>query len=436
MINMKKTASLLLILLLMITVCGCSNNTKIYNRLSENNNLSAPEETGESTDSSVAGELTIYTFGTEPQLKYLANKYMQVHPNVVINIVNADHDSETEMIAKLTSGEAGDIIDLEKIDMYKYSGSGLFENLYKYMNDDPDWNEDDYYTNIFKAMEIDDRLLGMPYSFTYTTARFNKTLLNELGYNTDEINEIDCYGIYDIYLKAMRESHYGENIKLSDWAMFDVEIGTFFNPVTDVCDFEGFEKYLSISKEIDAHKIGFTTFSNNPYIDDLTLTENQILKCIYPSPADMNIRQFKFQNDLNSLPVTVIDSDGNIPFTVTQGPYAISSRSAYKDLAWDFLKYCVSDIDYKSKMSRGMDFAGFCINRNTNAQFYDRINVNNTEGLFDDLDAFVDRLSVYSFYNDAGEAIRKEVDKYLRGQNDEIITAENCRKIAEKYMGE
>ena len=118
---------------------------------------------------------------------------MDAHPGVKITIDCLESDTSTaspdwsqkyveKTVVALTSGDAADIIDLDMTPIYRYANSGYFEDFYAYMEKDPDIQMENYYTNIFEALETaDGQLPVLPMAVVFTPLIFNDYMMEALG---------------------------------------------------------------------------------------------------------------------------------------------------------------------------------------------------------------------------------------------------------------
>lgn len=92
------------------------------------------------------------------------------------------------------------------VSLYKYTDSGMFENLYDYMERDATFQMEDYYTNIFSAIECEDGTLPViPPYFYYYTVVFNDILLQDIGVDASKEFEdgVDFDTIISLFQKAV-----------------------------------------------------------------------------------------------------------------------------------------------------------------------------------------------------------------------------------------
>ena len=77
---------------------------------------------------------------------------------VVVKDYSFSEDPYLDMYKDLKAGRCGDIVDLSGTASEKYVNMGLFEDLYEWMEDDPDVKKDDFAEHLLKVMETDGKL--------------------------------------------------------------------------------------------------------------------------------------------------------------------------------------------------------------------------------------------------------------------------------------
>ncbi len=75
------------------------------------------------------------------------------------NVSDEDwNNAITNLNTQIISGDVPDILDMSDLSVQIYHNKGLLENLYTYMENDPEINRDDYFGNVFDALSIDGKL--------------------------------------------------------------------------------------------------------------------------------------------------------------------------------------------------------------------------------------------------------------------------------------
>jgi ABC-type glycerol-3-phosphate transport system substrate-binding protein len=160
-------------------------------------NLDAPnEETptaeGQAAIDETSGELTICApySDWDSSNGWLISEFNKQYPNIKVTVNCLDgaytalSEAATKVSVELMGGSAGDIVDLTGMPGMQYAKNNLIKDLYPYMENDPEFHKEDYYTNIFQANEYQNKLYIMPIGFYYWCVRFNKTLLDKSNGST------------------------------------------------------------------------------------------------------------------------------------------------------------------------------------------------------------------------------------------------------------
>jgi multiple sugar transport system substrate-binding protein len=236
------------------------------------------------------------------------------------------------MATEFMSGEGPDIIGSKHIPFISYARRGMFENLYDYIEKEPEFKEL-CYENILKATEIDGKLFQLPRNFTVNmvqkyppyidvlapylkndyTFKMSQIvdIFNEIKPQMPETSELEYpaawFGVNDFvqnnlgrfYDYANKYVNFGEDFinearkfEPYNWLEVEYEMGATINPK---CLFWGYGQSTSV-------------------ISSLFIPEKQGTQCL-----------------------ALTDEDGNIIASVDL--YSINSNSKNKELAWEFLKY-------------------------------------------------------------------------------------------------
>lgn len=341
--NLKKSiVSILLVSLFIFS--GCSNqDADEYKKTEDNNKVDL-----------FSGTLTVSTYYDAVIMKH-AQEFMELHPNVKIEMESPDMGEwESENLEQygvrtaieIMSGNGADLIDLSHFSAYRYAGSDLLCNLYDFMDNDPDFNKADYYTNIFTAKEIDGSLYTMPFYFTYDMMVVSRPLTEGVSADYDALNYESMLSIYESVLSLrpsqeprilpgiVKEYFFGYEFP----AYYDTNTGEAWFDSTEFVDYLKktnmiHTPYDPVNMEWDKTRIaqGNDDFMKSDYVFcglDVTAID------VYNLLADYtNI----------STPISIVSSGGDAMFKTMQAEYGIPTSSANKELAWEFLKFCVEE---------------------------------------------------------------------------------------------
>ena len=344
-------------------------------------------------DDDLSGELVIRTSlqSTGDHLYWLAREFMELHPNVQILLdydrKNNEYRSSAESKMKknsfytnlrmeIASGEADYLIYSATLDMdfTPLARSGLLEDLWTYWENDPDIRDEDYFLPVIESFEVDGMLPVLPYSFYLTGGCFNKSYLEELGVDLSVLQLVDSDVILDWY-ERLRETH--PDLQLfftapgkdglfvpeivnyidleSNTASFDSpEFLTFLERTQDVINDEpirdivgwGNSYYMEMALHYGATGEITSYFVQNtslPQIKNVvTKSRDSFCTTVLVNIYD-TISMFQQSYDYLAGPYPVLSTNGHLGIYADQGEFMMPASMKNKELAWEFMKYCISE---------------------------------------------------------------------------------------------
>lgn len=339
--------SLLLVLGLGLFTAGCGNTQPA----GEDNN---PDS------------LTIAVVSKDTYLDTAVKKFEELHPGVSVEVkeytsstsekgegVKAAEPGDIEkyvtaMNTQLMSGQGSDIILLNNLPYQTYADKHLLVDLGGLMQSDQSFNSGKYYQNIFKALEYKDKLYGLPVNITIDMIAADRTLLADSRVQIDDsswdwndfvktaekvINDNPNGGTGEIYALA------GMDEKRLLATLVKENYNSLVDPEKKTANFTGreFLDLLNLSKYLIDHKL-VNTDTAQTNIMDMASRGNLVfnftsLKGFW----DLQVAKAIFSEG-----VQLLKPPGNVFFS-TDSMYGISSKSAHQELAWEFLKFLVSD---------------------------------------------------------------------------------------------
>ena len=86
------------------------------------------------------------------------------------DVENGDYDiGRTKLLTEIMAGNMPDILSLSEMPYSQLAAKGLLEDLYPYLDADPELNRDDFFPSILKAMEVDGKLCQVSSGFQIAT---------------------------------------------------------------------------------------------------------------------------------------------------------------------------------------------------------------------------------------------------------------------------
>ena len=157
---MKKRLTAGLCALVMLLAAGCGRGDsdayrQINSQISQSQDAGAPAPGAPRNQRprELTGHLTIKTFWDE-QMETIIQDFTALHPGVTIDLVKAGGENDvrslddygTQTVVELMSGGGPDLVDMAGFSVWKCARSGLLCDLYTFMDRDPEFRREDYYT--------------------------------------------------------------------------------------------------------------------------------------------------------------------------------------------------------------------------------------------------------------------------------------------------
>lgn len=252
----------------------------------------------------------------------------------------------TRLNNDLLAGVIPDLISLSNLNINSFTGKDLLEDLYPYIDNDPALSRDYFVDGFLGAVEDGDgKLYQIGSSFYLATLVGLTSIVGESSVWTIE----EMMAAY----KTMPES-----AQLMNWMTKSSFLSTFLqaaladyvNYETGECSFNS-QQFISLLEMANSFPTDYDSYYNEDeeYENDGILLQNQkiMLGNIYLN----GFSQLDFYNAFyGALDITYKGfptSTGSGHKMYLESPIAISSASAYKEGAWDFVKLMIGD-DYQT----------------------------------------------------------------------------------------
>lgn len=138
--------------------------------------------------------LTLSVPASNRMIDVAVSKFNKENPGYQINVKEAgnpnrkgsyDEQYINTLSTELMSGLGPDILSVEGLPYEKYAVKGMLADLSELMKDDTGFSMDDYYTNLFRAMETDGKLFAAPVSVSGIAMLSNRKLFTEKNITFD-----------------------------------------------------------------------------------------------------------------------------------------------------------------------------------------------------------------------------------------------------------
>ena len=398
-----------------------------------------------------SGTLTISTSIGSEMLENWAAAFEAAYPNVEVEI-DAGFDSvaaaaraeeqggglgaeNQQNLVELFSGTAGDIVELTTAPYQRYMESGLFWDLNQFMDSDPDFHREDYYTNVLEAWETEEGELPVVGTVAPQLMYFNKEVLDDLGLQLlkDYPEGMNYQEILSLYREALEKGALEEGAPL----------GKYMSPTS----FDAFENLNYLDRDVTA-----SHFDDPGYVEYLTAMKKvptgtapfSVAASFEPFVGKedlVNLGGIQFSNlselsgltsELGGVFQTYRLENGGTAFR-GMNMFGITAGCENPELAWEFLKFMISQKDFpdqlhlygdKDEVYRELYGGNLPIHRGNlqalcDAYFQD-------SGVFEAADRLMKQFTSLQFQE--GELGASLFEIYLDYYQHDLITAEECAK--------
>ncbi|MCM1500098.1 MAG: ABC transporter substrate-binding protein [Clostridium sp.] len=456
----KKKMSLLALLFVMaFAVCGCTEHAgreeKTDSGVEDRSRDRAAEDQGQGGEVSeyvkpeMQGEITVSCFIEPDFLEIAAKQFMDKYPDVTVTVNDyAEHldepstqDYQTAFNTKLMSGDAEDIIFNFCLPVVKYSEMGAFEDLSTYIGQTPEMNDENYYMNVLKAAQNEDGNIYMiPSQAAIETVGFSSELLKEHGEieNTLKGKENICFSeMMDLAEQLAEGKSPSENVFLANMDPAEAVEYWIKDSLSDFMDQEKKEVRLDTPEYIDllnsVKKIGDEGWFD---YQDVNFYNTEYDFAAYKDTLDVQAAAFAVDPQSGqSYTMPLADKQGKLAI-MTHNSIALNHSSEHKELAWEFIKYLLSD-EIQSLPS----VYGLSVNRQGFEKSVERHYDEGVSGSLEDyrnlLVSWMEQVNACDTRDDSIVALmRSEHEKFFDGQQSAEETAKTLQKQIEQYFHE
>lgn len=299
---------------------------------------------GETQDTVVLtlGTMTDSDTGINSDLAKLITDFNRSSENVQVEIVSynngdwSDIDGAYEKLKRdILTGDAPDIIDVSGIDYSILSSKGVLADLYAFMKEDKELNQDMLMPSVLKAYELGGKLYTLGCEFNISTVLGSREIFGDSrGLSIKELQkllrdngkETDAFWINtNSPQETLNQLLYNGMDEFVDWEHASCSF-----------DSEGFKDVLAFAGE-------YKKPSENMGLRDMIRTGRILAE---DTEVIWNVTTFQILRELFGGEVSIIGYP-------TQGEeisstawflgekLAINEKGAHKDLAWEFVKYFI-----------------------------------------------------------------------------------------------
>ena len=474
--HLRKALTLLLCMFLLVPVLAACTDTQTAGPTASGRPSATPTAGGTGSSNVFGGTLRIAALDSAG-LKDLVTGFRTLHPDteVILDCAFGPDDPEMDdaeraerrdafasrILLDMQNGEGPDLMDVSGLSFYDLFAQGLFDDLYTHMDSDPAFLREDYFENIFTALEYHEGLYAFPTAVAMPFVHVNSDILRNMGLDDAELNAlseketISSTQILELYRVALDAGAAGGTLRLEDadrgTSLLWEELACYLDAKSGTARFDSpeFVAYLNTQRPL----IESAVF-NPPSSMEITpkpplLRYNTLISTGYfKMPALLSLIDILSADERNAFPYSLVlgESEEDRPF-MAHHLLSIAENSENKELAWAFITYCVAEspsVSYNQSAGlwHGDRFDAWVpVNRNSLKKYANAIGKDLVDGPVDNftpkscaaLESWVESLGRGPLFFDL-----TLFDDILAEYCNEIIDAEECanqmQELAEEYF--
>ena len=356
----RNLVSLVLSSIVLLLLVSC-NNTSETDNVNDTNNAIDPiiEQIVNLDMEALEGEvLTIAISGNKLVLLEFTQRYMIQNPGITIEIICYEwlfrrdgnlSAAQQEIGVQLMAGTGPVLIDSDLVDYLNPASQQLLFDWFPLMQASPDFNEDDWFMNVFHATSINGRLYKFPVGFDYVRISYNSLIpgLSEIMSGREGITFSELFDIYDnfTYDKTHNFMYFFSLVNLR-WVL-PCFIDNFIDLENGIVDFnDEFIEFITYANNI-ASFAGLVDWSH-PEINFITLNMDAYLseRYFFRSFRSIHYNMLLDVNDVFSFKgyIPIVDTSGEVFINTTGGggnSWLLNANATSEQLAiaWDFIQF-------------------------------------------------------------------------------------------------
>jgi len=290
------------------------------------------------------GETLTVVVSSPTMTRPLATQYMAKNPGVTVEIFSFSDiaNGRNELGVQLMAGSAPVLIEGSFVDHHDPRTAHFFVDWLPIMNADPNFNEDDWFMNVFHASAVNGQLYAFPTTFAYETVTANSTIpgLSEILTAKDSIT---LSALIDIHRETPTDNPLLLDYNFDTGWVVNFYLDSFMDIETGWVEFnnEQFINLITYAREVTSLKSEFGEWVGLV----VTFPEQEVYKSeryffqISPSVVYQYFMDFETGPLFTEL-TPLVNERGELLVNLW-GSYVLNANatSVEQALAWDFIQF-------------------------------------------------------------------------------------------------
>lgn len=259
---------------------------------------------------------------------------------------NGYQDAITRMNNDILTGNAPDLISLNNINVKLMAQQGVFEDLGQYLDGSGRLKREDLVQSVLQAYTINDTLCAIPTTFSISTLLSASSLVgDEMGWTVDEMLEV-----VDRMPEDAMIMEYPSKSRIL-YYMLTYGADDYVDWTEGKCYFDSPE-FIKILEFANRFPMEYSGGEDSPVMPQLVAEGKLLLVDQYISQlSDYQIIQTIWGEPITCIGYPTASSNGSM--LNGNSAIAISSKSKFKDVAWEFLEGFLIDSASSDRFSWG-----------------------------------------------------------------------------------
>lgn len=248
----------------------------------------------------------------------------------------------TKLNTEIISGVVPDIIDVSQLPYQQYAAKGLLEDIYPYLESDPEYSKEDFVQSIIKAAEIDGKLYQIMSGFQVMSVIGSPSVVGtEMGWTMAEMQDIinqhpEADLPFGMYMTRESVLQYFCMLNMDDYMDWS----------TGQCSFNSdeFKNLLTFAKSFPSNEEFSNSMNGEEWVDPYTLIQEGRQLFNLFSASDFNSFQYdkaSFGGSITFKGLPCSDKSGNV--ASFNGGLAMTTSCKNKEGAWQFMRTMLSE---------------------------------------------------------------------------------------------
>ena len=353
---LMRITALLFAAAIALTTVGCSGNVAEDENIQPDSDVPSFANQDQDVEQIVNPDRSLFEGETltiaeslfAENLKPLAQSYMTENPGVTIEIIDYFDEIvsdgnwlnvQQEIATQLMAGSAPVLISGRLVDHIDPRSAVFCADWHPIMAADPEFDEDDWFMNVFHAASVGGRLYAFPMAFVYETVEANSEIPGLLNAFEDK-DGITITELLTLHREIPTDEPYHFDYSTNVNRVVMQHLGSFIDFETGWADFNNDELMELITYARDITDENGSQWRNTGYSLDTQRILSELYFFMFSTPMNYDFYiDYEEKNPFSGL-LPLVNEQGELLISPTN-EYVLNANATptQQALAWDFMRY-------------------------------------------------------------------------------------------------